>query len=109
MAVISGSTDVGVVDDRREKKPPDDCVPQFDPNKMLQHKNVQVENEEDNEGNNYKSKLNTHFIAYFEQQEVGTFYAAYTVLTMHQRKESSRNETEVDEFEEDELGNFSIE
>eukprot|EP00957_Ditylum_brightwellii_P119307 9102166-Ditylum_brightwellii.AAC.1 len=53
MAVISGSTDVGVVDDRRKNKPPDDCVPPFDPNKMLQNKKFQVENEEDNEGNNY--------------------------------------------------------
>eukprot|EP00957_Ditylum_brightwellii_P083095 6316645-Ditylum_brightwellii.AAC.1 len=53
MAVISGSTDVGVVDDRRKKTSPDDCVPPFDPNGMLQNKNVQVENKEDNEGNNY--------------------------------------------------------
>eukprot|EP00957_Ditylum_brightwellii_P086174 6557048-Ditylum_brightwellii.AAC.1 len=55
MAVISGSTDVGVDDDRRKKKPSDDCVPPFDPNKMLQNENVQVEkeNEEENEGNNY--------------------------------------------------------
>eukprot|EP00957_Ditylum_brightwellii_P079890 6076073-Ditylum_brightwellii.AAC.1 len=53
MAVINGSTDVRVVDDRREKKLPDDCVPPFDPNEMLQNKNVQVENEEDNERNNY--------------------------------------------------------
>eukprot|EP00957_Ditylum_brightwellii_P033846 2565126-Ditylum_brightwellii.AAC.1 len=79
MAVINGSTDVGVVDDSRKKKPPDDCVPPFDPNEMLQNKNVWVENEEDNEGNNYllgcaniaafESKLNAHFITYFEQQE----------------------------------------
>eukprot|EP00957_Ditylum_brightwellii_P140872 10731079-Ditylum_brightwellii.AAC.1 len=53
MAVINGSTDVGAVDDRSKKKPPDDCVPPFAPNEMLQNKNVQVENEEDNEGNNY--------------------------------------------------------
>eukprot|EP00957_Ditylum_brightwellii_P150525 11461940-Ditylum_brightwellii.AAC.1 len=48
---------------------------------MLQNKNVQVENEEDNEGNMYlfgcadmaafESKLSIHFITYFEQQEVG--------------------------------------
>eukprot|EP00957_Ditylum_brightwellii_P188541 14353685-Ditylum_brightwellii.AAC.1 len=79
MAVINGSTDVGVVDDRRKKKPPDKCVPLFDPKKMLQSKNVQVENEEDNKGNNYllscanmaafESKLNTHFITYFKWQE----------------------------------------
>eukprot|EP00957_Ditylum_brightwellii_P160522 12220038-Ditylum_brightwellii.AAC.1 len=47
MAVINGSTDVGIVDDRRKKTPFDDCVPPFDPNKMLQNKNVQVGNEED--------------------------------------------------------------
>eukprot|EP00957_Ditylum_brightwellii_P036149 2738957-Ditylum_brightwellii.AAC.1 len=52
MAVINGSKDVGV-DDRRKKRPPDNCVPPFDPNEMLQNKNVQVENEEDIEGNNY--------------------------------------------------------
>eukprot|EP00957_Ditylum_brightwellii_P084852 6451941-Ditylum_brightwellii.AAC.1 len=51
MAVINGSTDVGVVDNRSKKKLRDDYVPPFNPNKMLQHKNVQVENEEDNEGN----------------------------------------------------------
>eukprot|EP00957_Ditylum_brightwellii_P041536 3145881-Ditylum_brightwellii.AAC.1 len=51
MAVIDGSTDVGVVDDRSKKKTHDDYVPPFDPNEMLQSKNVQVENEEDNEGN----------------------------------------------------------
>eukprot|EP00957_Ditylum_brightwellii_P087052 6626363-Ditylum_brightwellii.AAC.1 len=51
MAVINGSTDVGVVHDEREKTLPDDYVPPFDPNEMLQNKNVQVENEEDNEGN----------------------------------------------------------
>eukprot|EP00957_Ditylum_brightwellii_P071401 5428076-Ditylum_brightwellii.AAC.1 len=53
MAVINGSTDVGVVDDRMKKRPPDNCVPLFDPNKMLQNKNVQVENEGDIEVNNY--------------------------------------------------------
>eukprot|EP00957_Ditylum_brightwellii_P005295 403808-Ditylum_brightwellii.AAC.1 len=53
MAVMNGSTDVGDVDDRREKTPPDNCVAPFDPNKMLQNKNVQVENEKDNEENNY--------------------------------------------------------
>eukprot|EP00957_Ditylum_brightwellii_P016017 1206837-Ditylum_brightwellii.AAC.1 len=79
MAVMNGSTDVGVAHDRRKKKPPDNFVPLFDPNKMLQNKNVQVENEEENKGNNhllgcanmaeFESKLNTHFITYFEQQE----------------------------------------
>eukprot|EP00957_Ditylum_brightwellii_P132029 10066948-Ditylum_brightwellii.AAC.1 len=59
-----------------KKRLPDDCVPPFDPNKMLQNKNAQVENEEDIEGNNYilgcadmaafESKSNTHFITYFE-------------------------------------------
>eukprot|EP00957_Ditylum_brightwellii_P122915 9371526-Ditylum_brightwellii.AAC.1 len=53
MDVINGSTDVGVINDRRKKKPPDNCVPPFDPNKMLQNKNVEAENEEDNEGNDY--------------------------------------------------------
>eukprot|EP00957_Ditylum_brightwellii_P103177 7863431-Ditylum_brightwellii.AAC.1 len=48
---------------------------------MLQNENVQVENEEDNEGNRhllgcvgmaaFESKLRTHFITYFKQQEVG--------------------------------------
>eukprot|EP00957_Ditylum_brightwellii_P175463 13358508-Ditylum_brightwellii.AAC.1 len=47
MAVVNSSTDVGVVDDKRKKIPPDNCVPPFNPNKMLQNKNVQVENEED--------------------------------------------------------------
>eukprot|EP00957_Ditylum_brightwellii_P006066 459500-Ditylum_brightwellii.AAC.1 len=53
MAVINGSTDIGVVDDRRKKKPPDDCVLLVDPSEMLQNKNAQVENEEDKKGNNY--------------------------------------------------------
>eukprot|EP00957_Ditylum_brightwellii_P105444 8038622-Ditylum_brightwellii.AAC.1 len=107
MAVIRGSTDVGVVDDRRKKKPPDDCVPPFDPNKMLQSKNVQVKNEEDNEGSNYllgcanmaafESKLNTHAITYFEQQEQSARNRLSDLVT---------DETEVDKFEEDELGNF---
>eukprot|EP00957_Ditylum_brightwellii_P093003 7080918-Ditylum_brightwellii.AAC.1 len=76
MAVINGSTDVGVVDDRSKKKLPDDYVPPFDANKMLQNESVQAENEEDNEGNSYllgcadmaafESKLSTHFITYFE-------------------------------------------
>eukprot|EP00957_Ditylum_brightwellii_P056503 4283844-Ditylum_brightwellii.AAC.1 len=79
MAVINGFTDVGVVDDRSKKTLPDDYMSPFDPNKMLQNKNVQVENEEDNEVNSYllgcanmaafESKLGTHFITYFEQQE----------------------------------------
>eukprot|EP00957_Ditylum_brightwellii_P004984 379409-Ditylum_brightwellii.AAC.1 len=79
MAVINSSTDVGIVDDRRKKRPPDNSVPLFDPNKMIQNKNVQVEIEEDIEVNNYllgcanmeafESKLNTHFITYFEQQD----------------------------------------
>eukprot|EP00957_Ditylum_brightwellii_P140820 10726856-Ditylum_brightwellii.AAC.1 len=46
MAVMNGSTDVGAVDDRRRKTPPDNCIALFDHNKMLQNKNVQVENEE---------------------------------------------------------------
>eukprot|EP00957_Ditylum_brightwellii_P088979 6775677-Ditylum_brightwellii.AAC.1 len=53
MAVISGSRDVGVDHDRRKKTVPDKYVPPFDPNKMLQNKNVQVENKEDNEGNRH--------------------------------------------------------
>eukprot|EP00957_Ditylum_brightwellii_P154301 11742310-Ditylum_brightwellii.AAC.1 len=82
LAMINDSTDVGVVDDRREKRPPDDCVPLFDPNKMPQNKNLQVENEKDIEVNNYllgcadmasfEAKLNTHFITYFEGQDVDT-------------------------------------
>eukprot|EP00957_Ditylum_brightwellii_P084970 6461607-Ditylum_brightwellii.AAC.1 len=51
MAVINGSMVIGVVDDRSKKKTRDDYVPPFDPNEMLQNKYVQVENEEDNEGN----------------------------------------------------------
>eukprot|EP00957_Ditylum_brightwellii_P045886 3480416-Ditylum_brightwellii.AAC.1 len=79
MAVINGSTDVEVDHDRRKKTVPDDYVPPFVPNKMLQNENVQVENEEDNEGNRhllgyanmaaFESKLRTHFTTYFEQQE----------------------------------------
>eukprot|EP00957_Ditylum_brightwellii_P206161 15347088-Ditylum_brightwellii.AAC.1 len=53
MAMMNGSTDAGAVDDRREKRPPDNCAPPFDPSKMLQNKNIQVENEEDIEVNNY--------------------------------------------------------
>eukprot|EP00957_Ditylum_brightwellii_P076454 5810619-Ditylum_brightwellii.AAC.1 len=40
MAVMNGSTDVGAVDDRREKTPTNNCVAPFDLNKMLQNKNV---------------------------------------------------------------------
>eukprot|EP00957_Ditylum_brightwellii_P005406 412282-Ditylum_brightwellii.AAC.1 len=53
MAVMNGSTDVDAVDDRREKTPPGNCVTLFDPYEMLQNKNVQVENEEDNKEDNY--------------------------------------------------------
>eukprot|EP00957_Ditylum_brightwellii_P082233 6252956-Ditylum_brightwellii.AAC.1 len=53
MTVINGSADIGVVDDRRNKRPPEDCVPPFNPNEMLQNKNVQVKNEENIEVNNY--------------------------------------------------------
>eukprot|EP00957_Ditylum_brightwellii_P175422 13354202-Ditylum_brightwellii.AAC.1 len=76
MAAMNGSKDVGAVDDREKKRPPDNCVPLFHPNKMQQNKNVQVENEEDIEVNNYllgcadmaafESKLNTWCITYFE-------------------------------------------
>eukprot|EP00957_Ditylum_brightwellii_P170285 12962225-Ditylum_brightwellii.AAC.1 len=93
MPVINGSTDVGAVNDRRKKRPPDDCIPLFNPNEMLQNKNVQVENEEDIEVSNYllgcanmaafESKLNAHFIIYFEQQDVGTGLCGLTVLTIH--------------------------
>eukprot|EP00957_Ditylum_brightwellii_P133578 10184856-Ditylum_brightwellii.AAC.1 len=41
MPVINGSIDVGVVDDKGKKRSPDKCVPPFDPNEMLQNKNIQ--------------------------------------------------------------------
>eukprot|EP00957_Ditylum_brightwellii_P160896 12250023-Ditylum_brightwellii.AAC.1 len=41
MVVINGSTDGGVDHDRRKKTLPDDYVPPFNPNEMLQNKNVQ--------------------------------------------------------------------
>eukprot|EP00957_Ditylum_brightwellii_P076612 5822987-Ditylum_brightwellii.AAC.1 len=72
MAVMNNSTTVGVVDGKREKTPPDNCVALFDHNEMLQNKNVQGKNEEDNGENIYllscadlaafESKLDTHFI-----------------------------------------------
>eukprot|EP00957_Ditylum_brightwellii_P154457 11754522-Ditylum_brightwellii.AAC.1 len=40
IAVMNGSTDVGAVDDRRKKTPPDNCVAPFDHKEMLQNKNV---------------------------------------------------------------------
>eukprot|EP00957_Ditylum_brightwellii_P185709 14139176-Ditylum_brightwellii.AAC.1 len=40
MAVMNGSEDVGVDHDRRKKTVPDDYVPSFDPNEMLQNENV---------------------------------------------------------------------
>eukprot|EP00957_Ditylum_brightwellii_P123013 9379467-Ditylum_brightwellii.AAC.1 len=99
MAVMNGSTDVGAVDDRR-KKPPDNCVAPFNPNEMLQNKNVQVENEEGNEENNYflgcaklaafESQLNAHFITYFNNKMLILDCVVYTVLTMHPTKEPSR-------------------
>eukprot|EP00957_Ditylum_brightwellii_P014335 1078890-Ditylum_brightwellii.AAC.1 len=118
IAVISGSTDVGVIDDRRKKKPSDDCVPPFDPNKMLQNKNVQVENEEDNEGDNYL--LGCADMAVFEPNLHSLFNASnkrtFKGKTLQNIQQSARNcindlvtdETEVGEFEEDDLGNFSI-
>eukprot|EP00957_Ditylum_brightwellii_P056003 4244149-Ditylum_brightwellii.AAC.1 len=79
MAVMNDSTNVGAVDDKRKKSPPDNCVALFNHNKMLQNKNVQGKNEENNEDNIYllgcvdlaafESKLDTHFITYFEQQD----------------------------------------
>jgi hypothetical protein len=106
---------------------------------MLQNKNVQVDNEEDNEGNNYllgcanmaafESMLNTHFITCFEQQEVGNRLCDLHSLNNASNKRTFKEEmlrniqqcahnhvnnlvtdgTEVDEFEDDALGNFSIE
>eukprot|EP00957_Ditylum_brightwellii_P004273 324698-Ditylum_brightwellii.AAC.1 len=85
MAEMNYSTDVGAVDDKREKTPPDNHVAPFDHNKMLQNENLQGKNddnnneEDDNEEDVYllgcadlaafESKLNTHFITYFEQQD----------------------------------------
>eukprot|EP00957_Ditylum_brightwellii_P094184 7170499-Ditylum_brightwellii.AAC.1 len=39
MAVMNDSTNVGAVDDKRKKTPPDDHVAPFDHNEMLQNKN----------------------------------------------------------------------
>ena len=77
----------------------------------------------------FESKLNTHFITYFEQQEVGTRLCNLNSLNNASNKRTfkekmlqniqqrARNHvydlvtdgTEVDEFEDNELGNFSIE
>eukprot|EP00957_Ditylum_brightwellii_P007163 544025-Ditylum_brightwellii.AAC.1 len=82
MAVMNDSTNVGSVDDKRKKTPPDNCVAPFDHSKMLQNENVQGKNKENDEENIYllgcadlaafELKLDTHFITYFEQQDVDT-------------------------------------
>eukprot|EP00957_Ditylum_brightwellii_P053460 4051853-Ditylum_brightwellii.AAC.1 len=48
---MNGSTDDGFDHDKRKNTVTDDDVPPFDPNEMLRNKNVQVVNEENNEGN----------------------------------------------------------
>eukprot|EP00957_Ditylum_brightwellii_P035427 2686139-Ditylum_brightwellii.AAC.1 len=53
VAAMNDSTDVGFDHDKRKKTVTDDDVPPFDPNKMLQNENVQLENEENNEGNRH--------------------------------------------------------
>eukprot|EP00957_Ditylum_brightwellii_P088390 6732365-Ditylum_brightwellii.AAC.1 len=71
MDVMNDSIDVGAVDDRRKKTPPDNFVVLIDHNKMLQNKNAQGANEEDN-FTAFESKLNRHSITYFKQQDVDT-------------------------------------
>eukprot|EP00957_Ditylum_brightwellii_P012579 950446-Ditylum_brightwellii.AAC.1 len=85
---MDDSTNVGTVDDKRKKIPPDDHITSFDHNEILQNKNVQGKNEEDDneEDNNkegicllgcadlaaFESKLDMHFITYFKQRDVDT-------------------------------------
>eukprot|EP00957_Ditylum_brightwellii_P006886 520881-Ditylum_brightwellii.AAC.1 len=77
----------------------------------------------------FESKLSTHFITYFEQQDAGTRLCGLHSLNNATNKrtfkeemlwnvqQSTRrcvnylvtDEMEVDEFEEDELGNYSFE
>eukprot|EP00957_Ditylum_brightwellii_P004272 324697-Ditylum_brightwellii.AAC.1 len=85
MTKMNDSTNVGAVDDKRKKAPHGNHVAQFNHNKMLRNETVQGKNEDNNneEDNNekdiyllgcadlatFESKLNTHFITYFEQQD----------------------------------------
>eukprot|EP00957_Ditylum_brightwellii_P110488 8427142-Ditylum_brightwellii.AAC.1 len=116
MAVINGYMDVGVGHDRRKKTVPDNYVPLFDPNEMLQNKNVQVENEEDNEGNRHF--LECANMAAFESNLNNASnrrnFKEEMLRNIQQRARNHVNNlvtdgTEVDEFEDNNLGNFSIE
>eukprot|EP00957_Ditylum_brightwellii_P058563 4440779-Ditylum_brightwellii.AAC.1 len=131
MAVMNDSTNVGAVDDK--KAPPDNYVALFNHNEMLQNENIQGKNEEDNEENihllgctylaAFESKLDTHFITYFKQQDVDTrlcglqslnnasikrTFSAKILRNIQQRlchhvNDLVEDEMEVDKFEEDEL------
>eukprot|EP00957_Ditylum_brightwellii_P051117 3875590-Ditylum_brightwellii.AAC.1 len=47
MAKMNASTNVGAVDDKRKKRPPDNHIASFDHNEMLENENVHGKNEED--------------------------------------------------------------
>eukprot|EP00957_Ditylum_brightwellii_P114407 8722402-Ditylum_brightwellii.AAC.1 len=85
MAVINDSTNVGAVDDKRKNTPPGNCVAPFNHNNMLQNKNVQVENEEDNEENIHP--FGYADLAAFKNKMLILGYAVYRVLTMRPTKE----------------------
>ena len=136
VAVMNGSTDDGFYHNTRTKTVTDDDVSPLDPNEMLRNENVQLEN---NNGNRhllgcvdmgaFESKLKTHFITYFERQDVGNRLCGLHSLNnaankrvfkegmLRKIQEEAHNRvndlvtdgTEVDEFEDDALGNFSIE
>eukprot|EP00957_Ditylum_brightwellii_P122247 9322016-Ditylum_brightwellii.AAC.2 len=88
MDEMNDSINVGDVDDKREKTPPDNYVALFNHNEMLRNENVQGKNEDNNNEKDkneeeiyllgcadlaaFESKLNTHFITYFKQQDVDT-------------------------------------
>eukprot|EP00957_Ditylum_brightwellii_P208899 15359454-Ditylum_brightwellii.AAC.1 len=80
MAEMNDSTNGGTVDDKRVKRPPDDHIALLDHNEMLwikngQDKNKEYNNEEDiylfdcADLSTFESKLDTHFITYFKQQD----------------------------------------
>eukprot|EP00957_Ditylum_brightwellii_P119731 9135346-Ditylum_brightwellii.AAC.1 len=75
---MKDSTSVDDVEDERKKRPPGNQIASFDHNKMLRNKNLQDENQEDinllgcKSVAAFKSKLETHFITYFEQQDVNS-------------------------------------
>ena len=138
IAVTSGYTDVGVFHDKRKLGQHDQSVKSFDHNEILRNENVNVNNEESNDRDNhllgctdmeaFQNKLKTHFITYFEKQAPDSHLCGLHSLNnavntrmfnedfLRKIQHQAHNDVndlvfdgrQVDEFENEELGNFSM-